>query len=153
MAKKSIKTTPTSTQVELQNPGMTQVTSFAVLFIINTIVLYFANSWYPMNVVLGTFSISPMWSLLLSAGSLAIVNTLSIPFFHEWELRRNRPLTSAEWMAGYLVINFVTIWLITRASEVFGMGVTSWGVVLSLAVVLDIIQGIGMMKLEAMRKK
>lgn len=139
--------------VPTENHGMILVASFAVIFIVNMIVLYFANLWFPNTVVLGTMSLTTLWALLLSAGALAVVGTFSIPFFHEVEMRSNKVLTPLEWTLGYLVINFVSLWLLTRAAEIFGMGVTSWLVVLVLAVVLDIVQGIGMMSLQSQNKK
>lgn len=145
--------TKNNTMVETENSGMFQVYSFAILFVVNALVIYFANLWFPLHVVLGTATISLLWALVLSAGSLALIGILSMPFFHEWEIRRGRILTSMEWMLGYFVLNFVGIWLITRASEIFGLGVTSWVVVLILAFILDVVQGFGMMSLESTRKK
>jgi hypothetical protein len=136
-----------------ENPGMILVLSFAVLYIVNMIVIYFANMWFGLNVVLGTMSLSTLWALLLSAGTVAVINTFSIPFFHEWEMRRGKILSSWEWMAGYFVINVAAIWLVTRAAEIFGMGVSSWIVILVLAAVLDFVQGIGMMSLQSMQKQ
>lgn len=139
--------------VPTENQGMIQVYSYFILFVVNALVIYFANLWFPMNVVLGTMSISQPWAIILTAGALALIGTLLIPFFNEWEMRRRKILSAGEWMLGYLFINFVGLWLLTRASEIFGMGVTSWVVLLILAIIMDILQGIGMMSLESKRQK
>lgn len=126
-------------------PGMMTTISYGVLFAANGLVISLANTWFPQFVVLGTVNVSVLWAVLLSAGALALVDTLTMPLFQEYEARRGTMLTSLEWMVGYLVVDFIGIWLITRASEIFGLGVTSWMVVLGLAVVLDVVQGLGMM--------
>ncbi len=56
-----------------------------------------------------------------------------------------KALTTAHWMAGYLAINFVGLWVISRFSEQFGLGISAWWIVLILAAVLDFVQGMGMM--------
>lgn len=140
------------TAILKENHGMVLVFSYGTLFAVNALVIYFANMWFPMNVVLGTISISLLWAVVLSAGALALINTLSIPFFHQWEMQRNRVLNSTEWMIGYFFVNCIGIWLITRVAEIFGMGVSSWVVIIFLALTLDILQGTAMMGLEQAKK-
>ena len=50
-------------------------------------------------------------------------------------------------MIGYLVINFVGLWSVARGADVLGLGISSWMIVLVIAVVLDFIQGGVMMGL------
>ncbi|MBI5151300.1 MAG: hypothetical protein HZA34_01870 [Candidatus Pacebacteria bacterium] len=129
-------------------PGMMTPISYGLLFAANGLVISLANTWFPQYVVLGTVNISALWAVLLSAGVLALIGTLTMPFFQEYESRRGRMLSDKEWMVGYLVVNFVGVWLVARVSEIFGLGVTSWMVVLGLAAVLDLVQGFVMMGLE-----
>ncbi|MBI2009825.1 MAG: hypothetical protein HYS86_01470 [Candidatus Chisholmbacteria bacterium] len=133
--------------------GLTLVTTYFVLFAVNLLVLYFAHLWFPQAVVLGTEYLTLGWSLLHSMGTLALIGTFSIPFLHRYEESRGRPLTSKDWLLAYLIINFVGLWLISRFSEQFGLGVTSWVVVAVLALTLDIVQGAAMMQLEKSRPK
>ncbi|HCR81464.1 MAG: hypothetical protein UY13_C0002G0156 [Candidatus Pacebacteria bacterium GW2011_GWB1_47_8] len=133
------------------NPGMMLVISYVTLLITNVIVLYLAQMWFPQYLVLGTMSLTATWALWLSMGKLALINTLAIPFFTEWEHRRGQALSSMDWMAGYFVVNFVGLWLVTRFADIFGLGVTSWVVVAVLALALDFVQGLAMMKLEKWR--
>lgn len=134
------------------NPGMVFVLSYVVLFGVNAVVLLLANAFFPENVVLGTYALSPRWSVFLSMGTLALLDTFAIPFARELERMKGRPLTTQEWMVKYFFLNFAGLWLITRFSEQFGVGVTSWGVVGLLAIVLDFVQGAAMMRLETIRK-
>ena len=133
------------------NPGMMLVITFVATLLTNVVVLYLVQSWFPQYPVLGTMSLTATWALWLSMGKLALINTLAIPFFTEWEHRRGKKLTSMDWMAGYFVVNVAGLWLITRYAEVFGLGVTSWLVIAGLALVLDFVQGLVMMKLEKWR--
>jgi hypothetical protein len=127
---------------------MMQVYSYGTLYLVNFLGIYFANLWFPAQVVLGTVTISLLWALILSAGTTALLGTLAMPFFQVWEQKRQKELSPLEWMVGYLVVNCVSIWLITRKSELFGMGVSSWIVVIALGIVLNILQAIAMTKLQ-----
>lgn len=133
------------------NPGMMLVISYAALLVTNLVVLYLAQLWFSQYIVLGTLSLTATWALCLSMGKLALFNTLAIPFFAEWEHRRGRVLSSMDWMVGYFAVNFVGLWLVTRFSAQYGLGVTSWGVIAALALILDFVQGMVMMKLEKWR--
>ena len=136
-----------------KNPGMMFVISYFVIKIVNAIVIYFANMWFPENVVLGTVSLSPLWAILLTSGALSLFTVLMMPFLTQFELMQGRDLKPVEMMVVYFFINFFGLWVLTRFSEVFGMGVTSWLVVAILALFLDIIQGMVMMQIEMQRKK
>ena len=85
-------------------------------------------------------------------GALALIDTLALPFAREAERHLGRMLTYQEWMLKYFVLNFVSIWIITRFSEQFGLGISSWTVAVALALVLDIAQGVVMMVVEQLRK-
>ncbi len=133
------------TQVVSNNPGMVMLMTFLTMFVINAIVIYFANMFFPDQVVLGTMSISHLWSVFLSAGTLAVILTFAMPFYTVWEQHVKRASTPTEWMVGYLVLNAVSLWLITRVAEIFGLGVASWMVIVVLAAILDVVQGMVMM--------
>jgi uncharacterized membrane protein YvlD (DUF360 family) len=134
-----------------KNPGLVLVTTYFVLFVVNSLIFTLANSIFPNQVVLGTEFINFPWAILHSAGVLSLIGTFAIPFFHEKERVLGRNLTSKEWMVGYLVLNFMSIWIIARFADQLGLGISSWMVALVLAAVLDVVQGIAMMKLEKVR--
>lgn len=134
------------------NPGMIFVLTYIILMATTAGVIYLANMWFPQYVVLGTMSMTPMWAICLTASKLALLGTFALPFLTEFELHRKKELSSTEMMIAYLVINFFAVWGVTRFSEIYGMGVTSWVVVLALAAALDIVQGIAMVMFEKVRK-
>lgn len=144
------KTNSTSTFL-MENPGIVLVISFFIVMIVNAVVIYFANSLMPQQVVLGTYSISHTWAIILSSAALSLLTTFLMPFINMYETKMKRLWTPPELIAMYLVINFVAIWLVTRFSEIFGLGVSSWFVVLILAVVMDLLQGMVMMGFEKVR--
>lgn len=137
--------------IKSKNPGMEFTLFFIVMAIVNLIVISVTNMLFPNDIVLGTMSISPVWATILSSLSIALIVMLSLPFIVEVELKRKKDLSPMEMMGAYLVINFVAIWLITRVAEIFGMGVTSWLVVLGLAFVLDMVQGIAIVQVQKLR--
>jgi hypothetical protein len=143
------KTSVVATQS--MNPGIWMVMTFFIVFVINMVVIHFANGMYPMNVVLGTMSIPPLWAVILNSAVIALTTTFAMPFINEAEKYIGRLWSPPELMGIYLVINFVTLWLLGRVAEIFGLGVSSWLVVLALSVVLDIVQGAVMMIIEKMR--
>ena len=135
----------------LEVPGMILLATYVLVYLVNVAVLYLANMFFPQQVVLGTFSMSPAWALLHSMGALALLNTFGVPIARLVERIRGRMLTDKEWMIKYFILNFVGLWLISRFSDQFGLGISSWYVAAILAVVLDMVQGLVMMQLEKMK--
>lgn len=134
------------------NDGLVLVVSYVALLAVNGVVVSLANLLFPQWVVLGTQSLSPLWALGLSMGVLALVDTFAIPFVRLFESKRQRMFTTNEWMLLYFLLNFAGVWLISRGAEQLGLGITSWVVALAIAVVLDLVQGVVMMKLEKLRR-
>jgi hypothetical protein len=135
------------------NPGMVMVVTFFILLVVNTLIVYAASWYFPKYVVLGTSTMNPTWAVIHSMGFLALIDTFALPFIREIEKFKGRMLTSGEWMLKYFLLNFAGIWIITRFSEQFGLGIAAWWVALVLAAVLDVVQGLVMMQVEKMRVK
>ena len=133
--------------------GMMFNISLFLVAVVNLVVFYLANMFFPENIVLGTISLTASWALILTSTALSLITVIMMPFLRMWEMNQKRDMKPAEMIGVYFVINFVGLWLLTRASDVFGLGVTSWIVVLLLAVVLDFAQGMVMMQVDQMRKK
>lgn len=140
-------------KIETQGSRMVPSLTFLPLLLVNVLVVFVANAFFPDVVVLGTRSISPTLGIFLSMAVLAMVNTLVISVVRGYEQSRNRMLSSTEWMVVYFVVNFVGIWTIVRVPEKLGLGVASWVVVLVLALTMDFLQGMAMMQTEKWRKK
>ncbi len=135
------------------NPGLVLVITYFILFAVNSLVLYLAHLWFPHHVVLGTQSLTPIWALILSMGTLTLLDTFAIPFINHYEKVRAQTLTTKDWMLAYFALNFVGVWLVTRFADNLGFGITSWIVAAILAVALDFTQGAAMMQLEKLRTR
>ena len=133
--------------------GMVFVVTFFLLFAVNALVLFVANMFFPAMIVLGTMSLTLPWSIAHSMGALALIGTLIIPFVRKYEINREKMFNSAEWMLAYFLINLAGVWLIARFPDQFGLGISSWLVAVALAVVLDFVSGMAMMRLEKYRSK
>ncbi len=129
---------PTSTGSQL-------AATFFVQMILNSIVIYLAGVMFPSQVVLGTMSFSFGWAIFHSMLMLSLIGTLAVPLFEWKQAMMGKVLTTQHWMIGYLAVNFVAIWVISRFSEQFGLGISAWWVGLLLATVFDFVQGVGMM--------
>ncbi|MFZ1721272.1 MAG: hypothetical protein WAU07_02085, partial [Microgenomates group bacterium] len=90
--------------------GVVLAIMYLAFFAVSSVVVYFANMWFPEAVVMGTNSISPTWAYIHALGTLALLVTFSSPFLHLIEMRRNKDLTSVEWMIAYFVVNAVGLW-------------------------------------------
>lgn len=133
--------------------GMTVVITTVLLFVTNAIILYFGQMFFPKQIVLGTHALSYWWAVFMSMGKLAIIGAFVMPFVGKYENMRHKIFSPIEWMVLYFVVNFVALWVITRFSEQYGLGVASWTVVVALAIVLDVVQGMVMMAYGNMMKK
>ena len=132
---------------------MVLVKTYFLLLIVNSVVIYLANLFFPNNVVLGTMNIPMWWAILCSMGILALLGTFAVPFVREAEFKRGgRVFSSKEWMILYFILNFIGVWVIARMATFVGLGISSWIVALILAIVLDVVQGFAMMQLEKRRK-
>lgn len=141
------------TSLRTSNPQMVVFLTYLTLLGVNAAVIYLAHLLFPTMVVLGTVSLTVGWAVALAASKLALINTFALPWLTQWELSRKKELSPAEMIGVYLVINFLGLWAISRFADVFGLGLSSWLVVLVLAAVLDVIQGAAMMTLEKILRR
>lgn len=125
--------------------GTTLVMSTAVVFVVNVIVLFIAHMIAPHAYVLGTHSLNMWWAIKLSMGELALLCGVIMPFVGIIEKNRQRIFSPIEWSTLYLIVDVIGLWAISRFSEQFGLGVSSWMAILPLAIALDIFQGMSMM--------
>ncbi|MBU1088302.1 hypothetical protein KKA02_00270 [Patescibacteria group bacterium] len=139
--------------VECQNTGMTLVITYFVFFVVNSLIIWLANMLFPAQVVLGTWYISGFWAIIHSMGTLALINTFTIPFVRDTEKKRDKMLSKNEWMVVCFLINVAGVWLIARKANQFGMGIKSWLVAVILGLVFGVVQTMAMMQVEKCRKK
>ena len=139
--------------VPASNPNAQMSIIFLLLWPVNAIVIALANVLFPEQIVLGTSTVSMAGALVLSSGILAWLATMVLPLFTEVEIRKQMVLSPRHWMAGYLVVNVIGVWVLARFAYAIGMGMASWVYVLGLAIVLDVAQGMTMMAWEQSKKK
>lgn len=138
--------------LQSKNTGIVFVINYFAFFLVNSLVIYLANQFYPQQVVLGTLCINNLWAVIHSMSTLALINTLAIPLVRELEKKQNRVLSTFEWFVIYFLINLAGIWVIGRFAEQLGLGIASWLVAAVLALILDLLQGVVMMRVEKMRE-
>lgn len=149
-SKVAVRTTPSSSArsnsvVQNMSSGhfsfMQLAILFVALFIINSLVFYLANLLFPGNVVLGTHMIDK-WTALF--GSMLILSAIGVgatPLIEVVSDAFNIKMGMREWTVLYFILNAVAIWFISRMAEMVGLGISSWFVVVILAVILDMLQG------------
>ncbi|MDQ3008895.1 MAG: hypothetical protein M3Q81_04860 [bacterium] len=145
--------TKSTSNTQAQDTGMMLALTYKILFLSTAVTIYLANMLSPGSVVLGTMSLTPLWAVVLSSGVVSLIATLVLPFLNRFERQRDNELSPAEMMAFYFAINFVSLWLITRASDVFGLGLSSWLVTLVLALIVNLIQGVAMVATLKLRQR
>jgi len=121
---------------------MILIITYFVFFVVNSLVICLANSISPDQVVLGTLHITKTWAIIHSMGTLALVNLFAVPA---------KTVTNKEWMIRYSLINLLSIWIITRFADELGLGVASWPIILILALILSLVQGIAMTQLKKIK--
>lgn len=133
-------------KVQAQN-GLMMIYSLVALFLSNVLVLLLANSLFPSNVVLGTLSVPYWWAVHHSMFKLAVAGVFVMPLVAYYEWQKSITFTSKQWMTTYFFVNLVALWGISRFAENMGFGVSSFGVLIILALVFDFVQGMAMMGL------
>ena len=132
--------------------GLMMIYSFVALMLTNVIILMLVNALFPTKVVLGTYSISYWWAIWHSMFKLSVVSVFVMPLITFYEWKNKVVFTPKQWMMTYFVVNFLVIWEITRFAQNLGLGVSSWGVILLLAGVFDMAQGMVMMSIGKLIK-
>ena len=135
-----------------QSTNLALPKTYLSYFLINGLVVYLANTLFPQHIVLGTQYITPTWAIIHSMGTLALINTLIFPTIKDCKIKKGKPLTTKKLMIKYLAINFLSVWFIARFARQLGMGISSWLVALTLALVLSIFQKACMVCLKKNKK-
>lgn len=125
--------------------GLMMFYTLIALMITNVLVLMLANALFPATFVLGTRAIPYMWAIHHSMFKLTVIDVFVMPFVTYYEWKKGVVFTPMQWMATYLIVNFVALWGITRFADYLGFGVSSWFALLLFAAVLDWVQGMVMM--------
>lgn len=132
--------------------GLMIIYSFIALMLTNVVVLIIVNALFPHNVVLGTYSLSYWWAICHSMLRLTLIGVFAMLLVTVYEWKNKTVFTPKQWMLAYFVVNFVALWCISRFADNLGLGFSSWFVIFLFAGVLDMAQGMTMMKLGKMIK-
>ncbi len=116
---------------------------YFVHFALNALVLSLATLLAPKAVVFGTEFISPSWGVFHAVSLLSLIGILFVPVFELVRENIQRELSMQDWMLGYFIINFISVWVISRFAEQLGFGISAWWVGAIVAVFLDFAQGFG----------
>lgn len=112
---------------------------YLAMLVANAIIIYLGNIFFPTRVVIGTFSITPFWAILHSAGTLALINSGTVPTLECW-MEKYGFIEKNKRAIIYLLANFVGLWLISRFSQEIGLGLSSWFITLVLALASTIVE-------------
>jgi len=133
-----------SNQNKFTSTTTSEVTKmYFIHFILDAAILFLGTLVASKSIVFGTEFIPPAWGVFHAASLLSLIGILTIPVFEYIREKRQKELSMQDWMIGYFVINFVSVWVISRFAEQLGFGISSWMVAVILAVFLDFAQGFG----------
>lgn len=111
-----------------------------VFWVINALLLYFANMLYPMYFVLGNAYFGVLSAALVASLVWTLLVWNAMPLSKWLKIKEKEALKMA---AFYLVVNFIALWVIARFSLMFGFGVASFKWVGALAFMANILQWLG----------
>ena len=140
-------------QTKKLSPGIMLVTLFFTLFAVNALTIMLANTFFPQNIVLGTLHISPVWAIILSGTFFTLIRVIVIPFVDQYQANRSQKLSGTNRLLTYFAVNFIGLWLVSRAAHVLGFGISSFVVALVLAAVLTFFQNIAISQLSSAGSK
>jgi hypothetical protein len=127
--------------------GLMMFYSLLALFATNAVIIMLANVIFPHNVVLGSMHVPYLWAVHHSMVKLTVIDVFAMVFVTYYEWKKGVVFTPKQWMITYFVIDLLALWGITRFAEYMGLGVSSFGVLLVLAFVFDMIQGMVMVSI------
>lgn len=85
--------------------------------------------------------IKPLTGLLQSMAVFSLLTVAASPVIEAVADQMKYKLSFLHWIVLYAGINFGGLWITGRFAEQLGLGVSSWIVVLILAVIMDFAQG------------
>ena len=117
--------------------NLKKYTPFFVFWVIDALLLYFANMLYPGYYVLGNARLTAFWAVIVSGFVWTAVVWKAVILYNKLGIKDSEVLKA---MLFWLVVNFATLWIVARFSALFGFGVVSYVWVFALAVVGNCLQ-------------
>lgn len=136
-------TKPLAKSTQSKMMTLTQLSVMFVSFLVaNSVVVYLANKFFPMAVVLGTHLLSPFTALIQSMLLFTLLIVAVMPVVEIAIAALELKVKDLHWMILYFLINSAGLWVTARFAEMMGLGLSSWVVVLILAFVINAAQGV-----------
>jgi len=109
-----------------------------VLFVSNSVVIFLASLIFPSWVVLGNYFLPFFLALFFSMAIFSFYQAALPPFIKDISRQRNIKLSPNRWSVIYFFVNSIGLWIMARLANVFGLGISSWTVVVALAIILSL---------------
>lgn len=146
------KTTSSSSRIELMD--MTQlVMMYLSFFIANSLVILAGNTVAPQLVALGTDSITPMAALVQSMLVFSLLTVAFVPLIELISQYYALKLQDKHWIVLFFFINAIALWVTARFAVILGLGISSWMVVVVIALLMDVAQGLGSRLFDSFKVK
>lgn len=121
---------------------------YIIIWAINTVLILFANSYFPSNYVLGNAVVPPLYAAIFSGLLLTFFDRAAKPVIQKLLVNEKGRYI----MFGiYWFTNFVGIWLIARFSFLSGFGISKFTYAITLAFVANLAQWAGRQMFKAVK--
>ncbi len=116
---------------------MKKLTIFLSLWLVNSALIYLANSFLPANYALGNDIFTPLQAAMFTGLVLNWIIWNVEKQLKEFEIKLEGQM---QMMLAYLLVNFASLWIFARLAFIFGFGVISFVWVFALALVANFAQ-------------
>lgn len=113
---------------------------FVIFFMINFVLVYLANRFFPSNVVLGTYFHSVNMALIYSSVALTLLVAGILSGVNCLLEQLKSDFFQGRILVMLFLANSVSVWLVGRMAQYLGMGISSWFVAVVLGLVLALVQ-------------
>lgn len=110
---------------------------FLAFWVVNSLLLWLASTFYPTYYVLGNANLTSLLAAVVAGLVWTAVVWKSMVFTKKLKIKDSDMLKMTLY---FLAVNFVTLWLVARFSGLFGFGVVSYIWVFALAFVANLAQ-------------
>ncbi len=122
-------------------------TRFLIIWAVNSLAVYLANWFYPTNIVLGTYRLTPVMAVLITGFLITFIARGASAYLKKYV---------SQYLKGklgmyvfYGLVNSVGVWLIARFAPATGLGISSFYWALVLGFVLSLTQWLTRQGLKA----
>ena len=110
---------------------------FAFLWLVNSVILFLAASYYPTHFVLGNVAISRLTAGIFAGFLITFLCRLAKPIIGKFGLKLKGRI---KMLGFYWLINSLAIWLVARLSIISGFGISAFYWAFALGIVTTLAQ-------------